>query len=218
MNITVTDAFGIASAVLLSLGGGGAVVVGLSSWLGKVWANRLMQKDIAKHSKELEELKTKFEAVNKRLQAELDKTLHVHHVQFEAEFKALYDIWAKLSAVRSSLAVSSPRFSETETKGERLKRLNDMTGQFTDAVVALKHAVHDQAPFYPKMIYEKLYEVIMILGEEETSLQQDAGSETRLTLWLDVNASHTLEKVADLADQISELIRQRIENLSLYRE
>ena len=39
------DVFQIASAVLLSLGTGGAIVVGLSSWLGKVWASRILEKD-----------------------------------------------------------------------------------------------------------------------------------------------------------------------------
>jgi hypothetical protein len=215
MDISVSDAFGVASAFLFSLGGGGLLVVGLSGWLGRVWANRLMQQDIAKHSSELEELKNKFEAVNKRLQAELDKTLHVHRVQFEAEFKALSEIWAKLSAVRSSLAVSSPKFSDAETEQERLKRLNDLTGRFTDSVSALKQAVHDQGPFYPKAIYEKLDEVIVILANEERDLEQDKGNVVALSLWLDVNTGPTLEKVTDLADQISDLIRHRIENLSL---
>jgi hypothetical protein len=37
--------------------------VEFSGWPGKVWANRLMQNNVAKHNKELEEVKSKFEAV-----------------------------------------------------------------------------------------------------------------------------------------------------------
>lgn len=218
MNITVSDAFKIASAVLLSVGGGGVLVLSLSGWLGKVWANRLMQNDIAAHAQELEKLKSSFEAVNKRMQAELDKTVHVHRVQFETEFKALSDIWARLSTVRSSLAVSSPRFESEHHGSERLKQMNDMMRRFTDAADALRRAVDDQAPFYPKPIHEKLEEVIVMLGKEQKDIESSAGQETALSLWLDVNAIHSLEKIVTLADQISELIRQRIESLSLYRE
>ena len=47
----------IAGSIIVALGGGGAIVVGLSSWLGKVWADRLMQKEKATHDRELEDFK-----------------------------------------------------------------------------------------------------------------------------------------------------------------
>lgn len=53
--------FEIAFAVLLSLGGGGAIVLALSSWLGKVWANRLMATEAAKHSHDLEKLRSSLQ-------------------------------------------------------------------------------------------------------------------------------------------------------------
>jgi hypothetical protein len=40
-----TEPFEIAQAVLLSLGGGGAIVFGLSSFLGKVWAQKILQSE-----------------------------------------------------------------------------------------------------------------------------------------------------------------------------
>ena len=51
-----SNAFEIAQAVLLSLGGGGIIVFALSNWLGKVWANRLMATATAQHEKDLEKL------------------------------------------------------------------------------------------------------------------------------------------------------------------
>jgi len=53
--------FEIAGAVLLSLGTGGAIVLALSSWLGKVWAERLMVKETAKHNHELEQLRSSLQ-------------------------------------------------------------------------------------------------------------------------------------------------------------
>jgi inorganic triphosphatase YgiF len=43
--------------VIVALGGGGGIVLGLSNWLGKVWAERLMQKEKATYERELEDFK-----------------------------------------------------------------------------------------------------------------------------------------------------------------
>ncbi|WP_026970934.1 hypothetical protein [Aliagarivorans marinus] len=54
-------AFEIAQAVLLSVGGASIIILGLSAWLGRVWAHRLMENDRAKHQTKLTELRTKLE-------------------------------------------------------------------------------------------------------------------------------------------------------------
>lgn len=53
--------FEIISAVIFSVGSAGGIILALSSWLGKVWANRLMEEDRNKYKKELTELKTQLE-------------------------------------------------------------------------------------------------------------------------------------------------------------
>jgi hypothetical protein len=59
--MTTEMIFEVAGAILLSLGTGGAIVLGLSSWLGKVWAERLMAKETAKHNHELEQLRSSLQ-------------------------------------------------------------------------------------------------------------------------------------------------------------
>lgn len=56
--MTTSDTWSIAAAVLASLGGGAAIIFGCSSWLGKLWADRIL----ANH------------------QNELSKALHKHNV------------------------------------------------------------------------------------------------------------------------------------------
>jgi len=70
--MSVSDIFITAGAILGSVGVGGATVAALSGWLGKVWANRLMEQDRAKYASDLEALKSRFEQSHRRLQAELD--------------------------------------------------------------------------------------------------------------------------------------------------
>ncbi len=51
----------LAAAILASIGSAGAIFLGLSSWLGKIWANRILESDRAKYQKEIEELKNKYQ-------------------------------------------------------------------------------------------------------------------------------------------------------------
>lgn len=51
------SAWETALAVVASLGGGGLIVVMLSSWLGKIWADRLMTRETAQHARDLEALR-----------------------------------------------------------------------------------------------------------------------------------------------------------------
>src|SRR6266705_3512382 len=86
-----------------ALGGFTVVVLGLSTWLGKLWADRILEKDRQHYREELERLKSSYEAANKSIQSELDKRIHVYRVQFETEFKALSEIWGKITEVRGEM-------------------------------------------------------------------------------------------------------------------
>ena len=57
------DVLSIAATVMASLGGGAVIVFALSSWLGKVWANRLMEEDKARHAKDLKGLEADLSRV-----------------------------------------------------------------------------------------------------------------------------------------------------------
>jgi hypothetical protein len=220
MNFSTTEAFQVALSVLLSLGGGGLIVMSLSGWLGKVWANRLMQQDMAKHNRDLEELKSKFEAVNQRLQAQLDKALHVYRIQFETEFKALTEIWAKVSAVRASIAELRPSSHiEPTAPQSREQQMSQLTTDFARFIVTfneLKHVVYDQAPFYPTSVYEELDQLIKSLQDEQISVQR-SDADRFTPNWYRVGRDNR-ERVYESVNRISELMRQRIESLSVYRE
>ena len=51
------DVFKIVFGVLGSIGGGAAIVLAFSSWLGKVWANRILEADKARFQSELDRVK-----------------------------------------------------------------------------------------------------------------------------------------------------------------
>jgi hypothetical protein len=60
MQMGFLDVLKVVATALISLGGGGAIVWALSGVLGKVWINRIMQKDIRTHTEELDAIRHKY--------------------------------------------------------------------------------------------------------------------------------------------------------------
>lgn len=73
--------------VLLSSAGGAALIIAaLSSWLGKVWANRILESDRARYAKELDNIRHQFEIERNQLSI-------IHENQknsFQRVIKSLY--------------------------------------------------------------------------------------------------------------------------------
>ena len=88
MEIAWTEVLKIVAGVIAALGGGGAIIAGLSSWLGKVWADRLMAKETAKFREDLE-----------RLTKQLERKNYVSKVRFDAEFA----IYRELSVITDDM-------------------------------------------------------------------------------------------------------------------
>lgn len=210
----------VVAATLLSVGGGGMVVMAMAHWLGKMWANRLMQEDIAKHAKDLEALKFRWEGMNKRVQAELDKTVYVHRVQFETEFKALSDIWGRVSNVRAALAELRPQLEiippEQDSKLARMDKLEGKFKKFAMASGELRQAAHNQSPFYTREIYDEITRMIDTLSDEEAQLK--LSDDPPLTDAWHRRGAQNWTIILNTADRISEMIRERIKSLSLYRD
>jgi hypothetical protein len=58
--ITADQITTICISIVTGLGGGAVLIWALSSWLGKVWANRLLEKDRLRYNRELEVVKTEL--------------------------------------------------------------------------------------------------------------------------------------------------------------
>jgi len=81
----------LSGVILGSLGGGAAIIFGFSSWLGKVWANRLMTKEKAEYAQELESLRNRLTQETESYKIKLKKSEFIFEKEYEAtlEFVAL---------------------------------------------------------------------------------------------------------------------------------
>lgn len=82
--------------ILGIFGGALAVVVGLSAWLGKVWANRILQSEINNHNIELEKLRGDMKKEIDRSKNQLDilKESSVRYSEFQ--FRLYNELWGEL--------------------------------------------------------------------------------------------------------------------------
>ncbi|GJQ50485.1 MAG: hypothetical protein H3C64_05265 [Candidatus Kuenenia stuttgartiensis] len=85
----VSEVFSIAGAMIGSVGGAAFIIVALSTWLGKVWANRILEQDRLKYASGLEQIKNK-------LNSERERSQFVFSLYFEGQFKIYNDLWAAL--------------------------------------------------------------------------------------------------------------------------
>ena len=145
--------------LIASLGGGGLLVFELSSLLGKVWANRILESDRRRFNEELE-----------RLRGELQKTIHAHRIQFETEFKVLSEIWEKVAAVRQTMGGVRPTMDIVNPDEDRTTRLKRHFTLFKEVFSELVQTIDAHSPFYPENIYVELSAAIRIARREESDV------------------------------------------------
>lgn len=161
-----------AAAVIASLGGGGLLVFALSSWLGKVWANRMMISEQRKHDEALEELRN---SLRRRTDAGLEELRHKHSADI--------DLLVRKRQVYERLAGSMRVFFDRgvpASNAEREQFLQAYDAGFLwadDAVLEVVGAFLDQnvaaggGPTDP----DHSRELQTLYGETMTRMRRDAG-------------------------------------------
>jgi hypothetical protein len=101
--VTITEILESTASVIISLGGGGAIVLGLSSYLGRLWADRALETQRQE---------------NARLNLELSHQLGLGMEQFKAQVRASAD--AEIERLKSALQAAALehqiRFSKLHEK------------------------------------------------------------------------------------------------------
>ena len=124
----------------------GVIIVGLSSWLGKVWANRVLEQDKAKY-------KIQVDTLLQDLRTENSKELYVHRLQFEKEFEIYKELWGAMLELDKAIRpltndVSFSSINKKETYSEIRK-----------AFKKLNEIIFINRPFYSSEIFEETYRI-----------------------------------------------------------
>lgn len=216
--MTATEVFQVAAAVLASLGGAGALLWALSSFLAKVWAARILEADRAKYAVELERLKAEIEAKNKEFQGRVDKTIRVHRVQFETEFNALKDVWATLCRLRGVFGLLRPIMSTApfdETPDQKLAKLTERLKAVGVAFNEARTAADSLSPFYDATIYAAIEALLQTAHHELIDVQ--VSEPFKGVEWWKT-AQQNQEQLFAQADTVAALIRGRLAHLAVFSD
>lgn len=92
--------FEIVAAVMLSVGGAGFIILMLANWLGRVWANRILEKDKAKYNRDIEELKNKFTKEFECYRSQIELSRQALSRYSEHQFNLYNKLWVSLAELK----------------------------------------------------------------------------------------------------------------------
>jgi len=82
--MNIVDILKLGSAVVVSLGGSSLILLALSSWLGRVWAERILERQKAIYAVDLEEFKKKLVLETESHKIRLKKSELIFAREFDA--------------------------------------------------------------------------------------------------------------------------------------
>ena len=203
--MNIDDILKISATIIASLGSGTIIVFAFSNWLGKVWANRILEKDRAKYATQIETLKS-----------ELNKSIHKHNVAVSRidtqrataiqELYAALIVWFEVSleirapnkkllnekqlAIKKYQAWAKKLHSESENFAKLLMRFAiflqletyDIIARCGKAISALSIEFGDAVFNSKESDIEKLFEIINIARQELENEYQSAFEPARKAL------------------------------------
>ena len=197
-----------ALAILGSVGVGGAIVAALSSWLGKVWAERLMAKETAAYREELE-----------RLTKQLERKNYVSKVRFDAEFAIYRELCALTDEMERAVYMLFPAQVDHVPKDEEAKK-ELFAKRYEVASSALFHAsksLSKNSAFIPKEIYVLFVKVEKLCGMQVNFYPYYLKSgEDKLDRKLELECwSRTLE-IDKAYEELQEKLRDHLRQLDVF--
>lgn len=188
------------------------VVIGLSAWLGQVWATRIGQ--VARHAQQLEldALRRRFESEMLRSKTESDKLVFVHRMQFEKEFSVYVDLWSQLIEMRRAALGLRPVFDQMDLNESEDERRRARSTRFVTAHNAFLEVVDRQRPFIADVIYASCMKILDLALDEQTAYQYGDDRPSR-DYWKDSQAN--AEKFRRLVDEVCDAVRTRINSMAV---
>ncbi len=143
---------------LIKVAGGATVVLAaLSAFLGRVWINRIANREAQLRDERLAELKASFDIQNAELKARLDasvqRTVLVDKIQFEHEYTIYKQAWESLFALHKSTLQLRPMMDSIDPSESKQDRMKRRIGAFVAPYNAFRELIEKNKPFYPEKVY-----------------------------------------------------------------
>lgn len=215
--IIIKDVISIASAIILSVGGSGAIIIALSKWFGQIFASKLLENDRRKYSLEMEELKHQYTKEINLINANIDKSTHVTKQQYDKEFSIYLEIWEALGTAIISTQNLYPFMDTNIKKDEHYEQiLNDRFNQFIIGFNNYSNAITKYAPFYEERFYNQFIELRKLFTQQASWFQiyaLDVPDDSRKEVYRD-----NPRKMVELEESLQKQIREHLKSLQHFEE
>jgi len=98
--VNQADIWNVAAAIITAVGGSSVLIVGLSSYLGKRWADRALEKQKQEYNQLNIAFSHQLDLATRRVQIELDAIGHLHKLRTESEFEKLRELWRCVASLQ----------------------------------------------------------------------------------------------------------------------
>ncbi|WOI10159.1 hypothetical protein [Thalassospira lucentensis] len=187
------------ASFVVSLGGGAGICLMMSSWIGRLWADRLM-------AQETEKFRKNTERELELLRSEHRKTFHIHSLQFETEFHALRSLWAKLGEASVATSALRPMFEMVDQNESKESRKIRKGNWFIESYRELEVSFASERPFISEDLEMEIASIMAIMLEEYIDFDEmDDGKIIRYK-----EAKERIKKMNASVESLSKLIRMRI--------
>lgn len=198
-DMSISNIFVAVASFVASIGGAAAVCIGLASWLGKIWADRLM-------AKETEKFRQDTERELELLRSEQQKSFHIHTLQFETEFRALRALWSKLAETFAATQALRPMMEIVDQEESKEERKRRKAKRFVDSYNEVQTTLASERPFISDELERDFDSILGLMREEYIDFDYlDDGKVQRYK-----EAREQMKKIDQALRHLSELIRDRI--------
>jgi hypothetical protein len=167
--MTPKEILEVALAVVGSLGSGGAIVFGLSSYLGKVWADRGLEKQKQEYAQLNIAFNNQLGIATRRLQIELDAVGHLRKLTIESEFQKLNALWKSLAAVEITFGTLPRADMELRnfTEDQKQQYCFDLAMRFSNSVNEARTVWRQEALSIPPHIEKETAILLLVASDEQ---------------------------------------------------
>jgi hypothetical protein len=145
-----------------------------------------------------------------RLDASVQKTVHVGKVQFEHEYEIYKQAWEQLVALRHATTGLRPVMDTIDPQESKEDRMRKRVRSFAEAHNAFLDVIERNKPFYPASIYDALSKVRERCREE--LIDYEYVERPNGEYYKEARESH--EEIISLIDDACTSIRNRIAQVS----
>jgi len=185
--------------IVLIIVGGFFLKSYLPTYFGEKGKNLATKEDI-------KDITDKVEAVR----SEYARRQHMHDIAFDKEFEILSEVWKTLVDLRSATQGLRPVFDYVDPNESEEERKKKRLQKFAECYNIFAGTVAKNQPFYPKDLYDSLFEISMISHDEADQYSHRDPNMRPIDRQYWDNALNNQKKILAMVEKVSEQIRERI--------